>query len=84
LIESGISMVCRVTIGAESIRSNALSAVTEREQFLFIFGDDLVYLLDCDLLARCVRVFDKLFDVQETFLIELQANRVRFMAKNVR
>ncbi len=42
LIEPGISMVCRLTIGAESIRSNTLSVVTECEQFLFVFGDDLV------------------------------------------
>jgi hypothetical protein len=39
------------TINAESIRSNALSIVAEGEQFLFVFGNDLVYLLDCDLLA---------------------------------
>lgn len=42
LIEPGISMVCRLTIRAESIRSNTLSVVTECEQFLFVFGDDLV------------------------------------------
>ena len=77
-------MVCRVIIGAESIRSYALSVVTECEQFLFVFSDDLVYLLNCDLLARCVSIFDKLFDDQEPFVIELQTNRMRFMAKNVR
>ena len=84
LIEPGISMICRITISAESIRSNALSVVTECEQFLFVFSDDLVYLLNCDLLARCVRVFDKFFDVQEPFVIELQTDGMRFMAKNVR
>ena len=42
LIEPGISIVCRLTIGAESIRSNTLAVVTECEQFLFVFGDDLI------------------------------------------
>lgn len=42
LIEPGISRVCRLRIGAESIRSNTLSVVTECEQFLFVFRDDLV------------------------------------------
>ncbi len=42
LIEPGKSVVCRLTIRAESIRSNTLSVVTECEQFLFVFGDDLI------------------------------------------
>ena len=46
---------------------------------LFVVGDDLLDLLRRDGLARCVRVFDEVFDVEVSLVVEFHANRMRFV-----